>query len=126
MLPGLADLKHAVFLHLGQRILRICHEQFGEPEYGVERCAQLVAHVGQKFGLGSAGFQGIITGLREGEGAVPDHLFQVAGHRLQLILQGIEFTFPRLELPLRLPSGSPFLFKTLTDHVLFTHRLSPI
>ena len=49
----------------------------GETDDAVQRCSQLVAHVGKEIALGLVGCLGGVHGLSEFAGAVVDFAFEV-------------------------------------------------
>ena len=89
---------HAGAVHLLEQVLlffrhlaHIAHEQrLGKTDDGIQWCAQLMGHVGQKLALGPAGpLQLLVLGLELGE--VGDHVHET--HRLPLWTL-FEFTSP--------------------------------
>jgi hypothetical protein len=73
VLPGLADLVQPLFLLRR----RAGMQQVGQPEHGVHRCADFVAHVGQELCLGVVGGFGGVLRQRELGGAFLDQVFEV-------------------------------------------------
>ena len=107
---GLADFLEA--LDLLRRRPRV--QQMGKAQYRIHRRADLVAHVGQKLGLGQIGGFGGILRQRQLSGSIGDQLLQVLAIVFQLgallgdvvqVLVGAQSGVHRNENPVRCEFG---------------------